>query len=139
MPTATANISSLQVIQGFLDELKTVLASGDFNLKTDLDILYKKRNEDPIDPYTTGNTLISLDFNAEDVKNQLLRLEVSDYYETVSDNKDCNLPPFYAFIKSIKEHEVYIKVKIRDATNKKVFCVSFHFARYPCINLPYGK
>lgn len=49
------------------------------------------------------------------------------------------LPPFFAFAKNIKTRDVYIKVKIRDKTKGKVFCVSFHFARFSIPKvLPYA-
>lgn len=84
-------------------------------------------------------TLLALDFDKNDVLNQLLALEVSEYMETFIDDLDNSLPPFFAFAKVIKSRDVYIKVKIRDTQNNKVFCVSFHFARYPFpTNLPYA-
>jgi len=53
---------------------------------------------------------------------------------------DPALPPFYAFVKEIMGRMVYIKVKIRDRNRCKVFCVSFHFPRFPVPSrLPYAK
>jgi hypothetical protein len=96
-----------------------------------MDILLKKKLESPNDPYTTFNTMMILDFDRYDVKDELLSLEISDYLETFIDDKDSSLPPFFAFGKTIKNNDVYIKIKIRDKRNLKVFCVSFHLARYP--------
>jgi len=124
-------ISSEQDVRNFLQELKELLTDHRFDISKDLDILPKKKNESPIDPFTTVNTLLQLDFNNNDVLDQLLALDVSQYLETFIDDKDVTLPPFYAFGKIIKNKDVYIKVKIRDRINCKVFCVSFHFARYP--------
>ena len=59
--------------------------------------------------------------------------------ETFIDNKDRNLPYFYAFIKIINKRNVYIKVKIRNKEKHKIFCVSFHFARYSINKLPYAN
>lgn len=114
----------------FLKELKEVLTDPGFDVSRDLDILPKKKNESPTDPYTTFNTMQALDFDMQDVKNQLLALDIKEYMETFIDNKDNNLPPFFAFGKTIKNREVYIKAKIRDKKNCRVFCVSFHFARF---------
>ncbi len=114
----------------FLKVLKEVLINPNFDILRDLDILPKKKNELPTDPYTTFNTMLALDFDRHDVKNQLLSLDISEYMETFIDNKDNGLPTFFAFGKTIKNREVYIKAKIRDRKNCKVFCVSFHFARY---------
>jgi hypothetical protein len=124
-------ISSEADIVAFLKVLKEVLTDPDFNVSIDLDILPKKAVELPTDPYTTFNTLQALEFDRHDVCNHLLALDISEYMETFIDNKNNDLPPFFAFGKMIKNREVYIKVKIRDKKNRKVFCVSFHFARYP--------
>lgn len=132
-------ISSLADVKAFLKELKELLVDPAFNIKTDLDILAKKSSEDPSDPYTTANTLLDLDFDSEDVLNQLLALEASEYLETFIDDKNSSFPPFYAFARKIHSKDVYIKVKIRDRKKCKVFCVSFHFARYPFPQkLPYS-
>jgi len=132
-------ISAETDVISFLKELKEVLVDPDFDVSSDLDILLKKSSELPSDPYTTTNTLLALDFDKTDVLNQLLALDTSDYIETFIDDKDNNLPPFFAFGKTIKTRDVYIKVKIRDRKNCKVFCVSFHFARYPLpTNRPYA-
>lgn len=91
------------------------------------------------DPYTTFNTMQALEYDRHDVLNQLLALDISEYLETFIDDIDDSLPPFYAFGKTIKNREVYIKVKIRNKKNCKVFCVSFHFARFPLpVKKPYA-
>ena len=124
-------ISSEDDVKEFLKELKEILTSPRLDIYKDLDILPKKRSELPTDPYTTGNTLVALDFDRRDVLNQLLVLNISEYIETFIDDKYSNLPPFFAFGKLIQNRGVYIKAKIRDRINCKVFCISFHFARYP--------
>lgn len=131
-------LSSEQEVKDFLKELKELLTDPRFDISKDLDILLKKRHESPIDPYTTANTLLELDFDKSDVTNQLLSLDITEYMETFIDDKDNALPPFFAFAKSIKNRDVYVKAKIRDRQKCKVFCVSFHFARFPFReNLPY--
>ena len=119
--------------------MKEVLQAPEFNLMRDLDILPRKSGEEPDDPYTTANTLLELEFDGKDVYEELLKLSVGDYYETVPDNKWEDAPPFYAFIRNIGGRDVYIKVKVRTQRRKSVFCVSFHFARYPVGRLPYGR
>lgn len=118
-------------VRVFLKELKEVLTNPIFDVSKDLDILLKKGNELTTDPYTTSNTMQVLEFDRYDILTQLLELDISEYMETFIDDKDSRLPPFFAFGKIIKNREVYIKIKIRDRKNHKVFCVSFHFARYP--------
>ena len=131
-------ISSEEEVKTFLFELKEILTDPAFNVDVDLDILLKKKTESAIDPYTTGNTLLELEFDSNDVVNQLISLEVSEYKETIVDDLGSERPPFFAFAKQIKNKDVYVKVKIRDRENHKIFCVSFHFARFPFPkSLPY--
>ena len=139
MPNQNSVTESREKVEQFLVELKSILSSPNFNPASDLDILPKKKSEDMFDPYTTANTLLALGFNNEDVRNELLKIGVEDYAETLIDVIDATLPPFYVFYRDIQSREVYIKVKIRDSITGKVFCISFHFARYPAPNpLPYS-
>ena len=139
MPNQNSVTESREKVEQFLVELKSILSSPNFNPARDLDILPKKKSEDMFDPYTTANTLLALGFNNEDVRNELLKIGVEDYAETLIDVMDATLPPFYVFYRDIQSREVYIKVKIRDSITRKVFCISFHFARYPAPNpLPYS-
>lgn len=131
-------VSSEDDVNFFLNELKSVLLSENFDLDVDLDILLKKKCEAATDPCTTGNTMLALEYDREDIKIELLNLTATDYYETIIDDKDSSLPLFYAFSKKVKTKDVYIKVKIRDKKNNKVFCVSFHFPRYPLHTNPYS-
>lgn len=132
-------ISSKEEVQNFLNELFCILSSKNFNLESDLDILPKKKSENPTDPYTTQNTMLDLSYDKEDVRDRLLELTVANYSETVIDDKDTTLPPFYAFFVNIDHKVVYIKVKIRSRERLKVFCVSFHYARYPKPKLAYEQ
>jgi hypothetical protein len=131
-------ISSQGEVEAFLREIREILKNPNFDIFTDLDILLKKKSEAETDPHTTGNTLLVLDFDKTDVAHQLMALKVSEYLETFIDDKDNSLPPFFAFAKVIQSKDVYIKAKVRDRQKCKVFCVSFHFARFPFpVKLPY--
>lgn len=121
----------------FLLELKKVMSNRDFNVNKDLDVILKKKNENSLDPYTTQNTLLKLDFDKNDIADTLKKLSVEEYIETGKDRKDISSPEFYIFGKEVQGNLIYIKIKIRDKINHKVFCVSFHFARYPISNFPY--
>lgn len=121
----------------FLLELKKVMSNRDFDVNKDLDIILKKKNENSLDPYTTQNTLLKLDFDKNDIADTLKKLSVEEYIETGKDRKDISSPEFYIFGKEVQGNLIYIKIKIRDKINHKVFCVSFHFARYPISNFPY--
>lgn len=137
---SNSRIDSRAEVEQFLVNLKTILESDAFNVQQDLDILPKKKTELSTDPYTTANTMVALDFDKSDVCAQLKNLTVHEYAETIIDNRDITWPSFFVFYKVIQSRDIYIKVKIRDRQNNKVFCVSFHFARYPKPNpLPYAN
>lgn len=133
MSNPNSFIAPFDEVQYFLRELKHILTSE----KYELDILPKKKCEDSLDPFTTENTMLSLEYDTEDVKNELLSLSEKEYIETIKDDKDNNKPPFWVFGKDINKKDVYIKVKIRNKATNKVFCVSFHYARYPFKAKPY--
>ncbi len=121
----------------FLLELKKIMSHRNFDVNKDLDVILKKKNENSLDPYTTQNTLLKLDFDKNDIADTLKKLTVEEYIETGKDRKDISSPEFYIFGKEVQGNLIYIKIKIRDKINHKVFCVSFHFARYPISNFPY--
>lgn len=134
MPNLNRSIKSRDEVELFLTDLKSILTADN----CELDILLKKKSEEPLDPFTTENTLIDLGYDSGDVKNELLFLTSSDYIETIEDSEDLNRPPFWVFAKNINCKGIYIKVKIRNKLTKKVFCISFHYARFPFTNLPYA-
>lgn len=53
-------ISTETVVKDFLKELKELLTDPAFDVLRDLDILLKKKDESPLDPYTTANTMLAL-------------------------------------------------------------------------------
>jgi len=72
-------ISTKEEVDFFLKELKDVLLDSNFDISIDLDILQRKKTELPIDPYTTQNTLLALNYDSHDVYTELLTLKTSDY------------------------------------------------------------
>lgn len=109
-------------IENFLQELKKLLQDKG----TNLNIINNKKNIE---------TLIQLNYNSEDVKNELMNIKTEEYVESVPDTKDgitLNI-----FSKTIKKQQIYIKVKISSKENGKVLCLSFHFAEYPIKYFPY--
>ena len=121
----------------FLQALKQILCSESFDYERDLDILLSKKTDPYNAGYTTAETLVALGYNKKDICDELRALTEYDYSETVIDDIDPTLPRFYTFGKVIQTRDVYIKVKIRDKINGTVFCVSFHFAKYPMLK-PYA-
>lgn len=84
------------------------------------------------------NTLCDFDLLIKnDVLNEIKKLNVEDYVETGIDRKDANLPYLYIFNKRIQGKDIYIKVKIRSVKNRKIFCFSFHYAKYKVTFFPY--
>ena len=67
MSKSTKVISSKEDVEAFLHDLISVLNSPNFDIDTDLDILPKKKTESTIDPYTTANTMLELDYDRKDV------------------------------------------------------------------------
>lgn len=138
MQMGNKQISSKEQVENFLLELKHIINDKRFNINEDFDILLKKKNETDDDAYTTKNTLIQLNYDKNDIIRNLKELKISEYIETLTDVKNVYSPQFWVFIKRVNLKQVYIKVKIRSIQNRKIFCISFHFARFQVNNFPYG-
>lgn len=89
--------------------------------------------------YSTDQTLIDLDYDQEDVVARLRELTVDEYYETLLDRDDEHPPYLFVFAKNINDHQVYIKLKIKNDYAQKVLCVSFHFSQYEMTDFPYTR
>lgn len=127
-------IEDLDDVNDFINKVRKILSTEGYGF----DIQRTRRDEDPLDPFTTMNTLLSLEYDDEDVINELVTLKANDYCKTALDDKRLSSPPFWFFEKTIKGKSVYIKFKIRDEEKKKIFCMSFHFPRWPITNKPYA-
>lgn len=138
MQMENKQISSKEQVENFLLELKHIINDKRFNINEDFDILLKKKNETDDDAYTTKNTLIQLNYDKNDIIRNLKELKISEYIGTLTDVKNVYSPQFWVFIKRINLKQVYIKVKIRSIQNRKIFCISFHFARFQVNNFQYG-
>lgn len=62
----------------FLLELKKIMSHRNFDVNKDLDVILKKKNENSLDPYTTQNTLLKLDFDKNDIADTLKKLSVEE-------------------------------------------------------------
>lgn len=133
MRNENAYIDTRKNVEQHLQELYTLVSQKECQF----DILLRKKGEPENDPFTTENTMLTLGYGSEDIKRELSTLEVSDYIENVKDDKHTDSPDFRVFGKEIQGYQVYIKEKIR--LSKKIFCVSFHFARFPLKQRPYDK
>ena len=118
---------SLTSVVTFLDELHKLLASDDFDVDTDLNLIRKGKPGDE-QKFSTPYTLLNLDYDAEDVVKRLKELKVEEYSETKIDTDDVNPPILFVFGKNINGSLIYVKLKIRDQ-QRQVVCVSFHYAK----------
>lgn len=116
-----------------LRELHEFIDSTEFDVKKHF--YFANTSKDEIQ-YSNFYTLNELGFSVADVVNTIRELTVSDYSETLFDRDNSNPPLLYVFGKSIDSKLIYIKLKYRSIGNKKVICVSFHFARFD-MKFPY--
>lgn len=120
----------------FLNELKNILESEEFNINSDVTIIKSKKSSEKIQ-YSTPYTLLDLEYDTSDVVQRLKELTVGEYSETLVDKDDVNPPLLFVFGKDINGQEVYIKLKIKGTQARHVLCVSFHYAEEK-MSFPYA-
>ena len=126
--------SEKRAVNAFLKELREVLNAEDFNLDNNL-VIIKSGKEQP--KFSTGYTMVDLDYDSNDVANRLKELTLSEYSETLYDKDDDNPPLLFVFGKDINNRLVYIKIKIKSEDTKRVLCLSFHYAMHD-MDFPYA-
>lgn len=119
--------SEKKAVKAFLEELKEVLGAEDFNIDNNLLII--KSSKDEIE-YSTNYTMMDLDYDSSDIVERIKELTVSEYSETLIDKEDDKPPLLFVFGKDINSKLIYIKLKIKGETKKKVLCLSFHYAKH---------
>lgn len=119
--------SEKRAVKAFLEELKEVLGAEDFNIDNNLLII--KSSKDEIE-YSTNYTMMDLDYDSSDIVERLKELTVTEYSETLIDKEDDKPPLLFVFGKDINSKLIYIKLKIKGETKKKVLCLSFHYAKH---------
>lgn len=122
-------------VLSFLKDLKEVLDKEDFNIDTDLTLIRTKKPDD--EKHSTPYTLVDLDYDTNDVVDRLKELTIEEYSETKIDRNDIDPPYLFVFGKEISGKTVYIKLKIKGKQERRVLCVSFHYARDP-MKFPYA-
>ena len=125
--------SQKTVVKAFLEELKEILGDEDFDIDKNLLIIRSRKDEIE---YSTNYTLVDLEYDSFDVVERLKELIVAEYSETLIDKDDDKPPLLFVFGKDINAKLVYIKLKIKGETDKKVLCLSFHYAKYD-MKFPY--
>lgn len=122
---------SIDDVKFFLKKIQTFLASG----TCQLDIQRSRQDESPSDPNSTINTLLSLNYDVDDVKNEILSLTEENYKETLKDKMRQDKNHYRVFIKIIDDREIYIKFKICDVN--RIHLMSFHYANWDTGERPY--
>ena len=125
--------SQITIVKAFLEELKEILGDEDFDIDKNLLIIRSRKDEIE---YSTNYTLVDLEYDSFDVVERLKELTVAEYSETLIDKDDDKPPLLFVFGKDINNKLVYIKLKIKGETDKKVLCLSFHYAKYD-MKFPY--
>lgn len=127
-------LSDKKDVKKFLDDLKTIINDVSFDSNDDLIII--KSSKDEVQ-YSTRYTLLDLDYDTVDVVDRLKELTVSDYSETLIDKDDDKPPLLFVFGKDINNRQVYIKLKIKGENNRRISCLSFHYAKHK-MKFPYA-
>lgn len=124
-------ICPIDQLEEFIKEVNDILSETNFTPKSQFIIQLNKKSVLSGDMFTTYSTLQDLQFNTEDVINVIHNLQIEDYVESMLDERDVYSKPFHVFGKTINKKEVYIKFKIKKLRKKQIFCISFHYAKYP--------
>jgi len=86
-----------------------------------------------VDREKTDNALIRLGLTRTNCKEEIMSLSVLDY--SSGPDPDFSRPggaPFWVFGKTVKENEIYIKLKVVEGASKdSALCISFHIAEEP--------
>lgn len=134
-------VDSKEAVESFLLNVRKILNSSSFNINKNFLFIRFRASYSDNNLHTNDSTLIDLEYNTQDVVNEIKSLTTEHYKETFIDNQPGKINPFYCFIKTINNKQVYIKFKIKEKNNKQVLCVSFHFAEHDVSDnkLPYKK
>ena len=124
-------IDSRDAVEKFLTQTKEILSDKNFNLKKNFKLLEVRSSTGDA---RNRDTLLALDYSPRDVVEEIKKLTVKDYKETVIDDMPGRTLPFYCFVKFIEIDQVYIKFKLSEVHGRQIFCVSFHFVDYPVAN-----
>lgn len=135
MPRIEISIKSdKKSIRAFLEELHNVIGGKEFHPDRDFILIKSSKSEKE---YSTPYTMVDLDYDNDDVIDQLRELSVADYSETLFDKDDEHPPLLFVFGKVINGKTVYIKLKIKGEIKKRILCVSFHYAKH-IMDFPYA-
>ena len=140
MAVTTKRLSRKNV-EDFLVEMKGILLAASFDPEKDFIFQEERAQDDPDDEFTNANTILALDYDYEDIIEELKTLTIEEYCESMVDTVSKDLSFWHIFGRKIQNRDVYIKVRIkqRKRGSRFVFCISFHFARHILADFPYRK
>ena len=122
---------SFEDVKFFLKKLQHLLNDN----TCQLDIQRGRKGQDNCDPNTTINTMHALEYNSEDIREELLSLKTGDYIKTVRDRKRTESSDYWIFSKKVRGRDIYIKLKIYSVN--KIHLMSFHYAAFGIEDKPY--
>lgn len=125
--------SDRKAVNSFLNELRKLLTGKHFNIDRELIIIKSKKERIE---YSTSYTMVDLEYDAYDVAEILKKLTAREYSHTLIDRNDDNPPLLFVFGKEINGRMVYIKLKMKGDENRRILCLSFHYAEYD-MEFPY--
>lgn len=77
----------------------------------------------------SSKTLLQLGINGDNVRDCLLELEPTDYFQGPTPNQLDGNPDVWIFGHACRGHEMYIKVHL-GRPSRQVICISFHLAEH---------
>ena len=122
---------SIGDVSHFIKKIRTFLTSD----SCQLDIQRRREGEDPLDPNSTINTMLDLNFSDAEIKSEVLSLTTSNYVKTVKDKEREKNQYYRIFTKKINNRDIYIKLKI--CSLNRIHLMSFHYANWDIEDRPY--
>jgi len=122
---------NIDEVSYFIKKIRSFLASD----SCQLDIQKKRKDEDPLDPNSTINTMLELNFSNAEIKSEVLSLTTSNYVKTVKDKEREKNQYYRIFTKKINNRDIYIKLKI--CSLNRIHLMSFHYANWDMEDRPY--
>ena len=89
--------SSRADVKDFLSQMNSIFSSDGFNIDRDFVFQRIREQDEPDDEFTNENTMLELDYDTEDVVEELKSLSIEDYSESIVDNVADGFKIFYVF------------------------------------------
>ena len=107
---------SLQEVERYLQDFKTKLSI--------FSVIFLDRDKN------STKTLLKLGISGDNRLLCLRELEPTDFVQGPIPNQQPSEPALWVFGRTIRRHEIYIKVTL-GRPNNSVLCISFHLAEHP--------